>query len=301
MTEASLVPPWSRLTAPCLRAMLGGYPMARRDIRSSATTLASLPEGAADELLNSGGSRLAQRLNWAISHLNKASLIEQTARAQFRITDKGRQWLESHPQGMDYSQANVYFRPYWPEKQRHAAEPVLEAAITDDPDEIMEVAQSDNRTVVGVQLLELLRSSDPAFFERSVVDLLLAMGYGGAEKRGRAIGQSGDGGIDGVIDEDVLGLDRIYVQAKRYAEGNNIPADRIQAFVGALHGRGASKGVFITTSKFTPAALNYVSALPTQIRLIDGERLVSLMVTYRVGVQTKMTYTTVELDQDYFE
>lgn len=127
------------------------------------------------------------------------------------------------------------------------------------------------------------------------------MGYGGAEKRGSAIGKSGDGGVDGVIDEDVLGLERIYIQAKRHADGNNIPADRIQAFVGALHGRAATKGVFITTSRFTPAAEQYATGLPTQVRLIDGERLVALMMKYEVGVQTKKTYTTVEIDQDYFE
>lgn len=154
---------------------------------------------------------------------------------------------------------------------------------------------------MGEQLLGALHASDPAFFEQAVVDLLLAMGYGGAEQRGKALGKSGDGGVDGVIDEDVLGLDRIYIQAKRYAEGNNIPADRIQAFVGALHGRAATKGVFITTSKFTPAAVKYVQGLPTNVRLIDGEQLVQLMIRYQVGVQRKQAYWTVELDQDYFE
>lgn len=265
----------------------------------------TLPSGAAEETLASGPTRLNQRLDWAITHLAKADLIEQTGRAQYRITGKGRHWMEQHPDGMSYSEANSYFGPYWPQRSsestdsRPSDDPV--ESIVEDPDELMDTAQSTNRKSVGDQLLELLRASDPAFFEQSVVDLLLKMGYGGAEKRGTAIGQSGDGGVDGVIDEDVLGLDRIYIQAKRHAEGNNIAADRIQAFVGALHGRGATKGVFITTSKYTPAAVQYANSVPTQVRLIDGDRLVSLMMKYLVGVQTKNTYTTVSVDLDYFE
>lgn len=300
----SLVPAWSRLTVHCLQAMTDGGKHSRRAIRVRATELANLPAGAEEELLDSGGTRIDQRLNWAISHLSKAALIQQTARAEYQITDKGRAWLAQHPSGMDYSEARIYFAPYWPRKAPKAptTEPTLEdLSPVEDPDEVMEAAQADNTVAVGAQLLEMLRAADPAFFERAVVDLLLAMGYGGAEKRGTAIGKSGDGGIDGVIDEDVLGLDRIYIQAKRNAEGNNVPADRIQAFFGALHGRGASKGVFITTSRFTPAAIDYVKNVPTQIRLIDGDRLVNLMVKYRVGVQTKRTYTTVEIDQDYFD
>lgn len=302
--QESQVPPWPRLTAPCLRALSDGSVKQRRAVRSEAVQLADLPSGAEEERLNSGGTRLHQRLNWAITHLNKAGLIEQMGRAQYRITDKGRQWLIAHPNGMDYSEANVYFSPYWPEKTARPVPKAIETAqpsVIEDPDEVMDAAQASNRAAVGESLLEQLRASDPSFFEQAVVDLLLKMGYGGAEKRGTAIGKSGDGGVDGVIDEDVLGLDRIYIQAKRHADGNNIPADRIQAFVGALHGRAATKGVFITTSKFTPAALTYAENLPTQVRLIDGERLVALMMKYEVGVQTKTTYTTVEVDQDYFE
>ncbi len=165
----------------------------------------------------------------------------------------------------------------------------------------MDNAQNANRQSLGVELLENLRESDPAFFEQVVVDLLLAMGYGGAEKRGIVIGQSGDGGIDGVIDQDALGLDQIYVQAKRYKEGNNISSETIQAFVGAIHGRSAQKGVFFTTSAFTPNAKNYAKSVPTHLVLIDGERLVNLMMKYRVGVQIKNTYYSLELDKDYFD
>ena len=165
----------------------------------------------------------------------------------------------------------------------------------------MDNAQNANRQSLGVELLENLRESDPAFFEQVVVDLLLAMGYGGAEKRGIVIGHSGDGGIDGVIDQDALGLDQIYVQAKRYKQGKNIGSETIQAFVGAIHGRSAQKGVFFTTSAFTPNSKEYARSVPTHLVLIDGERLVNLMMKYRVGVQIKNTYYSLELDKDYFD
>lgn len=127
------------------------------------------------------------------------------------------------------------------------------------------------------------------------------MGYGGAEQRGRRIGGTGDGGVDGVIDQDALGLERIYVQAKRYKEGNSVGRETIQAFIGALHGFGASRGVFITTSTFTQHARDYASGIQSRVILIDGKRLVSLMIKYRVGVQVKQTYDVVEVDEDFFD
>ena len=304
--QPSLVPAWSRLTTHVLTALEDGSTLSRSGLRRRASELAQLPPGADQERLSSGQTRLDQRLNWAISHLSKASLIDSPARAQFRITEEGRRWLAAHPHGMDYSEARVYFMPFWPAKGTAAltadgADDAASAEALADPDEVMDAAQERNHADVGQQLLERLRTSDPAFFEQCVLDLLLSMGYGGTEKRGQTLGRSGDGGVDGVIDEDVLGLDRVYIQAKRYAEGNNIPADRIQAFVGALHGQAASKGVFITTSAFTPAATQYVKNLPTAVRLIDGARLVQLMIQYRVGVQRKQEYWTVKIDQDYFE
>lgn len=293
------------MTAYVLEALDDGSVQSRKAIREGAAKIAMLPAGAYEETLESGGTRLDQRLNWSITHLNKASLIEQVARARYRITEAGRAWLAEHPEGMDYGEARVFFGPYWPPAKSKPSSQPAEQALPDvaveDPDELMDSAQASNRADVSEVLLKLLRESHPDFFEQAVVDLLLKMGYGGAEQRGTKIGGSGDGGVDGVIEEDALGLSEIYVQAKRYAEGNNIPANAIQAFVGALHGKASSKGVFITTSTFTPAAREYASAIPTRIRLIDGERLANLMIKYRVGVQTKHSYTTVEVDQDYFE
>lgn len=161
--------------------------------------------------------------------------------------------------------------------------------------------RSELNQAVVVDLLERLRGSHPDFFEEAVVKVLLAMGYGGAEQRGKRIGGTGDGGVDGVIDQDALGLDQTYIQAKRYAEGKTIGGETIQAFVGAVLQKGASRGVFITTSSFTPAAKAAAASHHVRIALIDGLRLASLMIQYRVGVQTRQTYEVVELDEDFFE
>ena len=154
---------------------------------------------------------------------------------------------------------------------------------------------------VATQLIDRLRVQEPAFLEQAVLDLLVAMGYGGAEKQVRRLGGSGDGGVDGVIDQDALGLDRVYVQAKRYAADNSVGRETIQAFVGALHGRHASRGIFITTSRFTPQATEYAATINARVILIDGDRLARLMIQYAVGVQTKHTYRVVEVDEDFFE
>ena len=152
---------------------------------------------------------------------------------------------------------------------------------------------------VATELLKRLQGKEPGFFEQAVVDLLLAMGYGGVNGAGRVTQVSHDGGIDGVIDQDVLGVSRVYVQAKRYAEGNTVGRQVIQAFVGALSGR-ADSGVFFTTSRFTDDARRYAQSVPTRIILIDGERLTQLMIRYGVGVQIKQTFHAVEIDEDFF-
>lgn len=154
---------------------------------------------------------------------------------------------------------------------------------------------------MAAELLVKLREADPDFFEEAVVQLLLAMGYGGSEQRGKRIGGSGDGGVDGVIDQDALGLDQVYVQAKRYKETSTVGRPEIQGFVGALHGFGATRGVFITTSTFTQGALGYAQSVPTRIILIGGARLVNLMMKHKVGVQAAHIYEVVEVDEDFFE
>lgn len=301
----SEVPIWPLFVAHVLRVLSAGDTLHRRDIVSRAIDSAGLSAAARSETLNTGGLRSEQRLGWAISNLLKAGWIERPVRANYRITEAGREWFSSHPEGIsDFSTARMLFAPYWPKSD--AGKPMLsvvDETLVEDIDPIEQIESGINRihSDVGDALLTRLRESHPDFFEQAVVDLLLKMGYGGAEQRGKRIGGSNDGGVDGVIDQDALGLDRIYVQAKRYANGNTVSREAIQAFVGALHGVGASRGVFITTSAFTSGARDYVKAVPSRVILIDGARLVGLMIKYRVGVQVKQSYDIVELDEDFFE
>ncbi|WP_062460851.1 restriction endonuclease [Demequina soli] len=303
-TPTSLVPIWPQFVVPVLRAMSSGETLARRTIVSRAIESLDLPEAALDETLGSGGSRAINRTQWAMTHLGKASLIERVARGEWRITDAGRTWLAANPQGFsDFRTADQFFAPFYPPKSTHVTpttQPV-EAAESADPIERIEDGVGLANAAVRDELLARLRGSDPSFFEQAVVDVLLAMGYGGAEQRGKRIGGTGDGGVDGVIDQDALGLDQIYVQAKRYAAGNTVGREAIQAFIGALHGVNASRGVFITSSSFTQHAIEYARQISTRVILINGERLAELMIQYRVGVQVKARYDVVEVDEDFFE
>jgi restriction system protein len=305
-TTESTVPIWPALIVPVLEALKGGDTLHRKDLFDRAATTAGLDDSARSETLNSGGSRFEQRIGWVLSNATRAGWIDRPARAQYSITPIGRRWLAENPDGLDYSHARDVFAPYWPKTGRRDTKetlsPELEASLeVIDPIEQIEDGINRIHADVGEELLRRLRESHPDFFEQAVVDLLLKMGYGGAEQRGKRIGGSGDEGIDGIIDQDALGLDRIYVQAKRYKQGNNISRESIQAFVGALHGFGASRGVFITTSAFTPFAKEYAAAVPSRVILIDGERLVGLMIKYRVGVQAKQRYDVVEIDGDFFD
>ncbi|CAN5405741.1 restriction endonuclease [soil metagenome] len=302
--EVSEVPIWPAFVVPILKTLSNGNALHRKDLFDQVADVAGLSDAARRETLNSGGLRYEHRMGWALSNLSKAMWLDRPSRGHYAISDAGRAWLAQHAGGLDYAQARAEFAPYWPGRKARALDaPGREAEEISAFDPIEQIEDGINRihAEVGEELLRRLRESHPDFFEQAVVDLLLKMGYGGAEQRGRRIGGSGDGGVDGVIDQDALGLDRIYVQAKRYAQGNNISRETIQAFVGALHGFGASRGVFITTSTFTPNAITYAAGVPSRVILIDGERLVGLMIKYRVGVQSRQSYDVVEVDADFFE
>jgi restriction system protein len=307
------VPIWPALVVPVLEELRDGVVRHRKDLARTAAVRAGLSDIALNQTLQSGGLRYQQRMGWVFSHLTKAGWVERPERAHYRITAEGLRWLDANPQGLDYATARDVLAPFWAEDnaraaaKRNMAPGSVDIAATaatpiDDLDPVDQIEHGIARIhqEVGDALLDRLRSSHPDFFEEAVVALLLAMGYGGAEQRGRRIGGTGDGGVDGVIDQDPLGLEQIYIQAKRYAAGNNVGRESIQAFVGALHGVGASRGVFITTSGFSSGAIEYAKAVQSRIILIDSDRLASLMIKYGVGVQAKDSYITVELDEDFF-
>jgi restriction system protein len=249
------------------------------------------------ELLPSGQQRVIDnRVGWARTYLKKAGLLESERRSYFRITPKGLEVLRENPPKVD-----VRFLERFPEfiefRTRKIKESEEETAKT--PQELLEEGYERLKADLAQQVLERVRKSPPEFFEKLVVDLLVKMGYGGSSRdAGKAIGKSGDEGIDGIIQEDILGLDAIYIQAKRW-EGT-VGRPEIQKFVGALHGRRAKKGIFITTSTFSNDARDYVSGIETKVVLIDGEKLAQLMIDNDVGVSTEAKYHVKKLDTDYF-
>ena len=264
----------------------------------------SLTDEEKREVIPSGRvSRFHNNVMWARTYLKKAGLLEDPKRGEFRITERGRQVLAGgHGSvGVKFLERFDEFRKF--KTARRAPRPDAPATNVDLPEETpedaLQAAYQTLRDSVAGDLLDQIRRSSPAFFERLVVDVLVAMGYGGSRREaGEAIGQAGDEGIDGIIKEDGLGLDIIYLQAKRWK--NTVGRPEVQQFAGALHGKRARKGVFITTSSFSREARDYVDKIDTKVILIAGTRLAELMIDYGVGVTTDATYEVKRLDADYF-
>jgi restriction system protein len=255
------------------------------------------------ELLPSGKqARFDNRVAWARSYFKQAGLVENTRRGFFKISQRGLELLKTNPEKINKKILEQY--PEFLEFQNVRREVQEVEVLTDEPEKQTPEEQLENayKTLfdgLASEIILLVKSCSPAFFERLVVELLLAMGYGGSRaEAGRAIGQSGDGGIDGIIDEDKLGLDSIYIQAKRW-EGT-VGRPEIQKFVGALQGNRANKGVFITTSDFTKEAKEYVKNINNKVVLINGLTLAKLMIENNVGVSVAATYEVKKIDSDYF-
>ena len=262
---------------------------------------------------NLGASQLSQttpsgrmtifsnRVGWAKTYLKKAGLIDAPQKALFKITQEGQEVLAQNPKVIDpkFLEKFTSFREF----QYGSVEEVVEEeskASENTPEETMEVGYQSIVKELQNELLVNLKSQPPRFFERLVIDLLLKMGNGGYRKdSGQSTGGGGDEGIDGIINEDKLGLDTIYIQAKRW-EDNAVGRPEIQKFVGALGGKHARKGIFITTSKFTKDALDYVRSLDVKVILIDGDQLAKLMADHNVGVQVIASYEIKKIDSDYF-
>lgn len=254
-----------------------------------------------NEMLPSGQQRrLDNRVGWSRSHLTKAGLLETTKTSHFRITSEGLKVLQAQPPKIDVIFLDKYaghleFRK-GPTKGPKPPEPGGEQS----PKETIENSYQKLREDLAQEILATIKKQSPAFFERLVVTLLVAMGYGGSiADAGQAVGKSGDGGIDGIIKEDKLGLDVIYIQAKRWAQGT-VGRPDIQGFVGALEGR-TNKGVFITTSDFTTEARNYARSLNSKkVVLLDGGELAQLMIDYNIGVTRDAVYEIKRVDADFF-
>lgn len=302
-------PTWDQYMAPSLRVLLDGeIQRSRRIVEGAAELLALTPEQR-QITIPSGQDQWVNRGNWALSYLTRVGAIERTSRAHYRITDLGRKLLADHPDGITEKDLRRLSgdenAPHtWKAFPSPAGQATVEVAAVEsvlDPQEQIESGIARINADVADQLLARIRAQEPVFFEQAVLDLIMAMGYGGADGSATRTQLSADGGIDGIVDQDALGLSRIYVQAKRYAPDNVVGRPAIQAFVGALAGNQANQGVFITTSRFSGDASAYAESVPTRIVLIDGERFTRLMIRYGVGIQVKRTIKIVEIDEDFFE
>ena len=300
------IPDYQTLMLPVLRLTGDGdeHPVAR--IRSRIAIAFNLTPEDLSQKLKSGTTLFANRVGWAIAYLSKAQLLTLTARGVYRITERGSAFLKANPPAITAKSLRQFpeFADFQNRGDSRSSETPPSASPDDNdratPEERLESSFQILRDALARELLEVLLSGTAAAFERVVVDLIVAMGYGGSqEDAGSVVGKAGDGGIDGVIKQDKLGLDVVYVQAKRWKDVVGSP--EIMKFSGSLTKRHASKGVFITTSYFSKDALEYVQAISQKIVLIDGVKLASFMIDHDVGVAEAKTYVVKRLDQDYFE
>ena len=261
-----------------------------------------LTEEELRELLSSGQQAVFRnRVGWARSYMKQAGVLESARRGYFRITERGLDVLRQNPGKIDVKFLDQFeeFREF---RKRRRTKPEQDKDSEEQertPEEALETAYENLRNELADDLLQQIKKSPPRLFERIVVEVLVKMGYGGSLRdAGKAIGRSGDEGIDGIIKEDKLGLDIIYIQAKRWE--NAVGRPEIQKFAGALQGQRARKGIFITTSNFSREAHEYVSRIDTKIILIDGEQLAQYMIDYNVGVSSVSSYEVKRIDFDYF-
>ena len=303
-----MIPDYQTLMLPVLKAAQD-QPVQTQVVVADLAAQFGLTAEEREHLLPSGKQRtFDNRINWAKSYLKQAGLLTYPRRGFFLITDDGRKVLSQNPERIDASFLMAFegFRAFRNRKNSQEDDPDAsdDAVVTSDatPDETLRLAHRQINAALGADLLERVLAASPKFFEDVIVSLLLAMGYGGAaQDAARALGRSGDNGVDGVVDQDPLGVDQIYVQAKRYAPGNTISAGDIRDFFGALNLKKAQKGIFFTTSSFSPSAVQTAKDLSTRIVLIDGEQLSNLMIKYGVGCRTEEVLHLKKIDDEFFE
>jgi len=300
------IPDFQSFFKPLLEIAADGQEHSLKEAREKIAEKFQLSEEDLSELLPSGNQRkFDNRVAWAKAYFVQAKVLETTRRGHFKITERGKKLLSQGHERIDVKILNQYseFVEFHSVSKKEKAAPendVLEANTVETPEEVLQKAYQSIRYDLAGELLERIKSNSPVFFEKLVVDLMVAMGYGGSRAdAGKSIGQSGDEGIDGIIKEDRLGLDVIYLQAKRW--GGTVGRPEIQKFVGALHGKRAKKGVFITTGKFSDEAIRYVSNIDPKVILIDGVTLANYMIDYNLGTSASAVYEIKRIDSDYFE
>ena len=302
------VPDFQSLMLPVIKSLEGFEEKHTKAMRKCVKKQIDLSDIDEQETYPSGIRIFADRVSWAITYIQRAGLIERVSRGVYKLTQDGDELLKKDPSHVNKKTLREY-KVYqdWEAKVSQKSQvkkdtqPDAEQS-NEIPMEVLEESILRIRSELEADLLSRLRSGPSGFFEKVVVDLLIAMGYGGGNtERGKVVGGPGDQGFDGTIQEDRLGLDEVYVQAKKYASENNVGAGDLRNFAGAIDAAGTTKGVFFTTSTFTKAANDFVDKSPKRIVLIDGDELARLMVDYNVGVNTHRKYDLKQLDEFYFD
>lgn len=302
-----MIPDYQTLMTPVLKASANGE-VKIGDVVDLLADEFSLTADDRSELLPSGRqTTFANRIHWAKTYLKQAGLVEPTKRGHFTITDRGKSVLADNSVQIDNRFLMQFpefldFRSRGKDDGVYNVEPEDVVAGKATPEELLREAYARINSTIADELIDRLRNGTPAFFEQAIVSLLLAMGYGGSSvDAGRAIGQSGDDGVDGVIDQDPLGVDQIYVQAKRYADGNSVGAGAIREFFGSLSLKKAQKGIFVTTSSFSKSAIETARQIGARIVLIDAKQLGNLMLRHNVGCRDQEVLHIKRIDEDFFE
>jgi restriction system protein len=293
------IPDYQMIMLPLLRMAGDKQEHSVRQTVAKLATYFKLSDAERRELLPSGREEIfANRVGWARTYLKKAGLVEITRWGFFKVTDRGVDLLKQNPAKIDSKFLYAYkeFREFVTFKRKT----IEEEQTPESPEEMLETAYQNVNNSLATELLQQLKKISPSLFERIVIELLVKMGYGGSRKdAGEAVGGISDEGIDGIIKEDRLGLDTIYIQAKRW-DNFVVGRPEVQKFAGALQGKRAKKGIFITTSTYTNEALEYASLIENKIILIDGNKLAQLMIDFNVGVSTISSYEIKRMDSDYF-
>ena len=304
------IPTWEQFIRFVLQCLSKGDTLQVYELKDQVANIVGLTEEQRLKTLPSGQPVAENRIAWAISYLNRVDAIERPQRGQYRITPIGRDLLARYPGEITEKDLRQLSKPddqWWVRKNStgtlkdtsSSTVGQLDTDTTLDPNEQVEEGIDRIKSEVSAELMSLIQEREPAFFEQTVVDLLLAMGYGGAHGKGTVTQLTNDKGIDGIIDQDALGLDKIFIQAKRYDPQRSVERPEVQKFVGALSGK-TDGGLFITTGIFSQGATEYARGVSPRIILIDGQQLTELMIKYGVGVETKKTLQIVSVDEDYF-
>lgn len=301
-----MIPDFQTLMLPILKYLGDGEEYSSKDILNRVIIDFKLSDEEVAQLLPSGSTRVVvNRIGWALSHLKQSDLIESTKRSYYKLTETGKTLLKK-----DLDRIDLKFLRTLPSYLKWRAtfsntnnESVISETNEQDsrtPEELIESSYNKIKEDLIIEILDKIKKNTPQFFEFLVIDLLIKMGYGGSrEEAGSVIGKSNDGGIDGIIKEDRLGLDSIYIQAKRWE--NTVPISQIRDFAGSLLSKKSKKGIFITTSNFPKNAYEYVNSIEHKIILIDGKELAELMIEHNVGLNIKNTFEIKRIDLDYFE